>query len=105
MSDSRIMPRHELDRAARVMRALAHPIRLGILQQLATGELNVSALTERLSCSQPMMSQQLQVLERQSLIASRREGTIKYCALKNADFLNMMTCLHKHLELYMKGRD
>ena len=95
------MNKKQLASAAKVMRALAHPVRLGVLQRLASGEYSVSELTRALGCSQSMMSQQLAILEQQQLIVSRKEGTLKYCAIRNPDFLKMLNCLESHLQKYL----
>jgi DNA-binding transcriptional ArsR family regulator len=87
----------QLGPAAKVLRALAHPVRLGAVQCLRSGELSVTQLYERLGCSQSMMSQQLGILEAQGLIRTRKEGTVKYCALRNPDFLKLFTCMRHHL--------
>ncbi|MCF7853811.1 MAG: metalloregulator ArsR/SmtB family transcription factor [Candidatus Pacebacteria bacterium] len=95
------MDQCQLESAAKVLRALAHPVRLGVLQCLAVGEYTVSELTETIGCSQSMMSQQLATLERQHLIVTRKEGTLKYCAIQNPDFLKMLNCLESHLHKYL----
>jgi ArsR family transcriptional regulator len=86
---------------ARVLRALAHPVRLGVLQVLSQGERTVTDLYQELGCSQSMMSQQLGILERQGLIRTRREGTTKHCALRNPDFLKLFACLRNHLQVVL----
>lgn len=95
------MDRKALEAAAKVMRALGHPVRLGVMECLARGEHNVSELTEQLDCSQSMMSQQLAILEHQHLIATRKEGTHKYCSIQNTDFLKLFGCLEGHLQTYL----
>lgn len=97
------MTRRELEGAAKVLRAMAHPVRLGVLEALRDGSKTVSELFRELGCSQSVMSQQLQLLENQGLIASRREGTLKYCSLRNRDVLKMCKCLQTHLHTYLAG--
>jgi ArsR family transcriptional regulator len=87
----------QLEPAAKVLRALAHPLRLGVVQCLRSGELTVTQLYGKLGCSQSMMSQQLGILEAHGLIRSRKEGTVKYCALRNPDFLKLFSCMRHHL--------
>lgn len=87
----------QLEPAAKVLRALAHPLRLGVVQCLRSGELTVSQLYAKLGCSQSMMSQQLAILEAHGLIRTRKEGTVKYCALRNPDFLKLFSCMRNHL--------
>jgi ArsR family transcriptional regulator len=96
------MNSHQLETGAKVLKALAHPIRLGILQCLAEKTHNVSELTAAIGCSQSMMSQQVAILEQQQLICCHKEGTTKYCAIKNEDFLKMLHCLEKHLSQYLQ---
>lgn len=97
------MDRSELAIAAKVLRAMGHPIRLGVLGCLRDGPMTVSDLFEALGCSQSMMSQQIQILEYHGLVRSRREGTHKYCSLSNRDVLAMLECLRRHLHTYLSG--
>ena len=97
-----MLNKKELDAAAKIMHALAHPLRLGIMQYLVDQEKNVTELYEELNCSQSMMSQQLRILENAGLLQSRKEGTIKYCSIKNEEFLNLFHCMKNHLRLYFK---
>ena len=89
--------------AAKVLRAMGHPIRLGILESLREGPRTVGELFAELGCSQSMMSQQLQTLEYHGLVASSREGTHKHCSLQNRDVLAMIECLQRHLHAYLSG--
>jgi ArsR family transcriptional regulator len=99
------LTRTEREAGARVLRALAHPIRLGVLQVLSTGERTVTDLYGELGCSQSMMSQQLGILEQHGLIRTRKAGTAKYCALRNPDFLKLFACLHRHLQMVLRLPD
>jgi len=91
--------------AADVLKAMAHPVRLGVIEVLAQGERTVTELYEELNCSQSMMSQQLKILCQQQLVTIRKEGTQKYCSLKNRDFLRVFTCMHTHLRKYLNFTD
>lgn len=91
--------------AAEVLKAIAHPVRLGVIEILADGEQTVTQLYEALGCSQSMMSQQLKILNQQKLVHIRKEGTQKYCSLGNRDFLKLFDCMHKHLRLFMNFQD
>ena len=86
------------ERAARVLQALAHPLRLGILQALAEAPLTCSELQRLLDCPQPTLSLQLKLLVDQGLVATNREGTVKRCSLRNMDFLKLFACLRRHLD-------
>ena len=60
---------------AEFFRALAHPIRIRILEVLLQRERSVQELQETLSVDQPVMSQQLAILRAKNIVASRKEGT------------------------------
>ena len=91
--------------AAEVLKAMAHPVRLGVLEVLAEGERTVTELYEELGFSQSMMSQQLKILCQQQLITIRKEGIQKFCTLRNRDFLKVFTCMHTHLRKYLNFQD
>lgn len=62
--------------AADLMRLLAHDRRLLLLCHLMQeGEVTVGALADRVGLSQPAMSQHLQRLRDDGLVATRRAGT------------------------------
>jgi len=70
-------------RQAELHRALAHPVRLRILEILACQEACVCHLTAVLRKPQPYVSQQLSMLRDASLVADRRDGTLIYYRLQN----------------------
>lgn len=84
-------------RGARVLQALAHPLRLGIMQALAETPLTCSELQVRMRCPQPTLSLQLKTLVEQGLVSTCKEGTVKRCSIRNPDFLKLFVCLRRHL--------
>lgn len=99
------MTNRERETASEVLKALSHPVRLGVIELLADGERTCTELFEQLNCSQSMMSQQLKILCQQGLVSIRKEGTQKYCALQNPDFLKLFDCMHKHLRTFLHFKD
>ncbi|MDH3346128.1 MAG: metalloregulator ArsR/SmtB family transcription factor [Kiritimatiellaceae bacterium] len=99
------MTTEEREMTAEVLKALAHPIRLGVVELLAEEEQTCTQLYEALGCSQSMMSQQLKILCHQGLVSIRKEGTLKYCALQNPDFLKLFECMHSHLRTFLNFKD
>lgn len=59
---------------AQFFRALAHPVRIKILEILVRGGRTVQELQEALGLEQPIVSQQLVVLRNQSIVAAEKEG-------------------------------
>lgn len=94
-------PKPDLDRlqahaaqAAQLLRGMANPERLLLLCQLSHEELNVGELHARLGIVQPTLSQQLSVLRREGLVATRRDGRQVYYRLASADVAAVIGTLH-----------
>ena len=67
-----------VDFKAEFFKALAHPIRIKILDQLRYEELTVSEIRERLSLELPNVSQQLAILKAKKLVIARKQGNNIY---------------------------
>lgn len=63
-----------LERAARVIRILGHPLRLRLLERLEAGEVNVTALVRASGATQAIVSQHLGILRTEGVVGTRREG-------------------------------
>jgi DNA-binding transcriptional ArsR family regulator len=64
---------------AQFFRALAHPIRIQILEILVRGGRTVQELQEALTLEQPIVSQQLAVLRNQNIVTAQKEGlSVRY---------------------------
>jgi DNA-binding transcriptional ArsR family regulator len=60
-------------------RALAHPVRIRILELLVNGDRSVQELQEVLGLEQPVVSQQLAVLRSNNIVLGRKEGvSVRY---------------------------
>jgi ArsR family transcriptional regulator, zinc-responsive transcriptional repressor len=68
-----------LHAATELLRALASPVRLGIVRELANGGREVHQLVTALGVSQPLVSQHLRVLRTSRLVvAHRRARSVEY---------------------------
>jgi DNA-binding transcriptional ArsR family regulator len=64
---------------AAFFKALAHPVRIRILEVLVRGERSVQELQEALDLGQPVVSQHLGVLRTNRIIAGKKEGvSVRY---------------------------
>ena len=64
---------------AAFFRALAHPVRIRILELLVRGERSVQEIQEALGVDQPVVSQQLAVLRATNIVSGRKEGvSVRY---------------------------
>jgi ArsR family transcriptional regulator len=60
-------------------RALAHPVRIRILELLVEEERSVQELQEALGLEQPVVSQQLSVLRANNVVSGRKQGvSVRY---------------------------
>lgn len=59
---------------AQFFRALAHPVRIKILEILVRGDRSVQELQDALGLEQPIVSQQLAVLRNRGIVTSRKVG-------------------------------
>jgi len=68
---------------AEFFRALAHPLRIRILELLRGRERSVQELQTALDLDQPTVSSQLAVLRRANVVGARKEGTTMRYALRD----------------------
>jgi DNA-binding transcriptional ArsR family regulator len=59
-------------------KALAHPMRIAVVDSLRQGELGVTELSSRLKVEQSALSQQLAVLRHRRIVVGRKEGLNVY---------------------------
>ena len=81
-----------------VAKAVAHPHRLELLEQLAQGERNVETLAERVGLSIANASQHLQQMRRAGLLTARREGKYIFHALGDEAVLDLLAALRRIAE-------
>ncbi|WP_020413247.1 ArsR/SmtB family transcription factor [Microbulbifer variabilis] len=87
--------RESAGQAASMLRSLANQDRLILLCQLSQEELNVGELEERLGIRQPSLSQQLGILRREGLVATRREGKHVYYRVADQRVLTLLQTLYQ----------
>jgi DNA-binding transcriptional ArsR family regulator len=68
--------------AENVFQAIACPTRRQLIDTLALGESNVSALVATLNITQSAVSQQLAILKSAGLVGERAEGRFRYYCLR-----------------------
>jgi len=84
------------DSAAAIMRAIAHPLRLRVLEILeGVEEANVSALCEATGASQPAVSQQLSRMRLEGVLATRRDGSSVYYRVARREVLGVLECIRR----------
>lgn len=84
------------EKVALVLKAVAHPIRLQIIEALEHGEHCVGDLVTRLNLPQAIVSQQLLLMKDKGVLDSRKEGTNVYYSIKNKRVINLLHCVYDH---------
>src|SRR5215475_8847661 len=75
---------------AEFFKALAHPLRIAILDALRDGEAGVGELCLRLSVEQAALSQQLAVLRNRNIVAGRKEGLNVYYSVRDSTVFKLL---------------
>jgi len=83
---------------AAVARAVAHPHRLELLEQIAQGERSVEVLAHRTRVSVANASQHLQHMRRAGLLAVRRQGKFVFYRLVDNTVLDLLASLRRIAE-------
>ncbi len=87
-----------LERVAPVIRNMAHPLRLRILDFLSTsGEpCTVTKIMEACEAEQAIISQQLRILKDQRVLTAKREGSFVYYTIADKSVLMLLECIRQH---------
>ncbi len=64
----------EIERAARCLKAMSHPLRLKILCVLGTGAMSVQDIVEKVGTSQSNISQHLSILREKDILGCNKEA-------------------------------
>jgi len=82
--------------ASEVLKAVAHPLRLQIVEVLENGELSVGEIVEALGEKQAITSQQLNLMKDKGVLTSRREGAHVYYRVLNPSAIKVLNCVYSH---------
>lgn len=83
-----------LEKAAFILKTIAHPIRLGIVEMLGKNErLSVNEISEGLSIEQSLTSHHLNNMKLKGVLASERKGKNVYYSLKIRELLKVIECV------------
>ena len=84
-----------LKEVAPTLKAVAHPLRLRILDFLKDGERTVMEIAEALDKPQALTSHQLAILRNCRVLSARREGTNVYYSVRKRSVLVLLDCIRK----------
>lgn len=75
---------------AEFFKALAHPMRIRILELLRQGPLSVGQLQEAIGAPASSISQQLSILRGRNIVATERRGTTVIYSVRDADLFQLL---------------
>lgn len=85
---------NQLESAANMLKAIAHPMRIAILSFLEDGkELTVTEIHELLKIEQSTTSHHLGILKDKGVLASKRKGKNTYYFLRHSRLGNIVDCV------------
>jgi ArsR family transcriptional regulator len=89
---------------ANVLKALAHPIRLSIIQFLAEEERCVCDIVEYVGTSQSNISKHLSIMKHVGILSDRKEGLSVYYRLNMPCALKFFSCVRDIMESQLTER-
>ena len=80
---------------AEFFKALAHPLRIRILDELRRGEVGVNDLCARMDVEQSTLSQQLAVLRNRNLVVGRKDGQSVFYSVRDPEIFKLLDVAKK----------
>ena len=91
-----VLDKETLEKVAFVLKTIAHPLRIGIVDLLNKyEEQSVNQSCEALNSEQSLTSHHLQNMKLKGILGSRREGKNIYYHLKVKEVTSVITCIEK----------
>ena len=88
--------RDQMEHAAKVLKAIAHPVKLEIIKILADGEpMDVTTLCGHvgMGCQISMMSHHLAKMKDNGVLTSEKQGKQVFYSIANRNLLNIFNCI------------
>jgi len=86
------------DARARIIKALAHPTRVFLVDELSRGERCVCELTEMVGADMSTVSKHLSVLKASGIVEDEKRGSQVFYTLRCPCVLNFFTCVERVLK-------
>ena len=84
-----------VEKATGILKTVAHPLRLRIVDLLTEGERTVGDIQNNLGVSQSLTSQQLSLMKSRGVLKSRRVGKLTYYSIERSEVIQVLHCLRK----------
>ena len=90
------IPSRTLREVAPVLKVLAHPHRLRIVEILLSESVSVRKLASMLKLAPPVVSQHLGQMRSNGIVTPRREGKQVYYEVISQNAANLIECIRQH---------
>jgi len=92
------MDKNVAEHVAEVLKAVAHPVRLQIVELLETKEMCVGDIVMALGGKQAITSQQLNMMKDKGVLDCRRNGTKVYYRIEDQNVVRLLHCIYDHCD-------
>jgi ArsR family transcriptional regulator len=96
-------PAPDWNRVARTLKAVAHPMRLRIIDLLEGGERSVGDIVDALGTKPAVTSQQLGLMRDRGVLEARREGNHVYYRIANRHVVDVIHCIRRSCKSQDEG--
>ncbi len=87
---------NKLESAASKLRAIAHPMRIAIIELLNNGNrLSVTEIYKKLNIEQASASHHLNILKNKGVLESKRDGKKIFYSLKSSTLKEIIDCINR----------
>lgn len=83
------------ERTAIVLKAIAHPVRLRIIELLKGGEMCVGDIFAALGIKQSITSQHLTMMRDKEVLTCRKDGAKVYYRIQNTNVIKLLQCMQE----------
>ena len=90
------MDKKVAEHVAEVLKAVAHPVRLQIIELLETAEMSVGDIVAALGVKQAITSEELIMMMDKGVLNCRRNGTLVYYRIENKSVIKLLHCVYDH---------
>lgn len=90
------MDKKVAEHVSEVLKAVAHPVRLQIVELLETREMCVGDIVDAIGGKQAITSQQLNMMKDKGVLGCRRDGTKVFYRIENKNVIRLLHCVYDH---------
>jgi DNA-binding transcriptional ArsR family regulator len=95
LNNQAIYDDNDINRAARCIKAMSHPLRLKILCVLGTDSVSVQDIVDQVGTSQSNISQHLAILREKNILGSKKEANRVYYYIDDSRMLQLINMMRE----------